>query len=195
MNIVEAAEIINSLNETSFNIPKSIAGIQEVKEDLEEKLAKGTLTGGISIDEGVKFTIRRHNSGGGRAGAVSKHSCTIKHYLKGRRGIPVSIPQSSYYEYGKKKGKSSIIDELYSLKSINKGGEALFRCICDNQAIITAIWKSSDDKTETALIKMLVERIIARDYFNTKPISAPKTEKELDKDREEIKTYLASYNK
>lgn len=178
------------LDETAFSIPKDNKGLERLKNLVQKPSDDKPLESGLVIKHGVKFTIRRRNSGGGRAGAVSKHSCTIKHYAYNNpSGDEIHVPQRSYHEYGKKKRKDSMIDELYDLKRHSKDGEALFRCICDNQALLVAIWFAPNAETERALILMLVNKIAEKDYYGQKVINGPKSNDELEKDRAEIEAY------
>lgn len=184
------------LDETAFSIPKDEKGLESLKVTAQELFDSKSLESGLVIEPGIKFTIRRRDSGGGRAGAVSQHACTVKHYLYGnKKGDEIHVPQKCYYDYSKKKHKGSMLDELYALKNYSKDSEALFRCICDNQALLVAIWFAPDAKTERALILMLVDKIAEKDYYSQKVINGPKSNEELEKDRAEIKARLNASGK
>ena len=193
MDIVTAAEIINSLNEASYPIPSTAGGLNELKCKAEEELENGTLKTGIALrtDSGaLKIAIRRKTEGGGRAGAASRHTCSIKHFCDGdSSGTPIWIPRNSYYNAKKRKGEKSLLDQLKAVKRLPHG-DAIFRFVCDNQALLVAIWDSPTDKIENLLYAMLMDRIVSRDYYNAKSITAPKTDDELIRDRMEIENYL-----
>ena len=204
---IEAAKTLNEavkeaerkkllLDEAAFSIPKNDKALESLKAAAQKRFDDKSLESGLVIDPGIKFTIRRRDSGGGRAGAASKHACTVKHYLyKSAKGDEIHVPQKCYYDYGKKKHKASMLDKLYALKSYSKDGEALFRCICDNQALLAAIWFAPDAKTERALILMLVDKIAEKDYYGQKVINGPKSNEELEKDRAEIEARLNNSGK
>ena len=116
MDIITAAEIINSLNEASYPIPSTAVGLNGLKCKAEEELENGTLKTGIALrtDSGaLKIAIRQKTEGGGRAGAASRHTCSIKHFCDGdSSGTPIWIPRNSYYNAKKRKGEKSLLDQL-----------------------------------------------------------------------------------
>lgn len=148
-----------------------------------------------------KIDVRSRSGGGGRAGNVSQHSCSIKVKVDGTStGIPLIIPPIPYDtldEKGIEKVQGSIDTMYRKLKqSESKIGDACLQFAYDNQAAIVALWSINDETSPEgiALKDYMKERVSEVDYFSAKRKSW-KSEEEYNADVAKINTYVKDHIK
>ena len=151
-----------------------------------------------------KIEVRSRAGGGGHAGNVSQHGCSIKldATVGGSRvNIPLIIPNGPYEKLSPKvmEKVQSGISTMYKRAGSNnvKLADACLQFAYDNQAVINMLWDCDNAETSPegiALISFMENQAQEIDYFSTKRKSW-KSEEEYNADVAKINTYVKDHIK
>ena len=189
--IIEAAKIINesigvaehgqeALLETTVCIPTDKNGFNKLKALLVDGIRDN-----MSLLNGVKLHVRNKREGG-YSDKPSKHACSVKLLKTTDDELIINIPRQSFLDIPK------MMVNKKTLRKFKADGEAAMRFVYDCQAILIAIWDTTDSDELDTLYGMLRDKLVNMDYYKNNSIKGPKSQEQLDKDMEEVRKKLAA---
>lgn len=143
----------------------------------------------------VTINIRTKLGGGGKAGASSMHSCSIKIKIGSGRNIveyPLIVPTIPFSQFKIDPNKVGSKEYLKNHLNNNDVYDTVIGFVHDNQMAILAYWNEAGGERSAVgkAIETYIKAKISVNNYRDKTFRIPKEQDSLDTDKKEIITYV-----
>ena len=193
LEFIEVAKILNKasalVDESYISFPISKIDVRNMK-----KLSTGTYkTKNATFDIYIRTFAEAKRAQMAAKRMSSEHSVSIKIRKPATdESERIKIPTKSFLTDDKEAR-----DDYNELEKFGTGSSnfkdtavALRRFIYDNQMLIVAIWFNTNEKVSSILIDRVKSILIDMEYYSNKSIRGPKSQEELDGDKQELTEYV-----